>query len=177
MLWILLALAGLAIVVLAARDPRFRKLAEPALSVLVAIGLISAFVIWWNDDNAKPRDPVSPVTQDSKEPGIAEANVRLEGLTFTRGTPAGSYVVTGVVHNDGTALLNYFTLVVTLDDCPDEACQTIGSDDALVIARIPPGHSAPLRTTLVLPEPLTGPPVAPRWTTGITKIQSSRATP
>lgn len=174
MLWILLALAGLAIVVLAARDQRFRRFAEPALSVLVAIGLVSAFVIWLTDDNAKTGDPVSPVTQDIPAARIAAHDVRLDQLLFTRGSPAGSYVVTGIIHNDSGLVLDYFTLQVRLEECSQDPCRLLGTDDALVLARIPPGGSAPLRTSLVLPEPLSGPPAVPRWTTGVDRIQSSQ---
>ncbi|KQS79450.1 hypothetical protein ASG25_13085 [Rhizobium sp. Leaf384] len=177
MVWILLAGASLLIVGLAIRNPRFRRIAEPALSVLVAIGLISAFVVWRMDDNARPRDPVSPVTADRPVDRIAPTEIRLENLTFEKSTPASSYVVTATIHNDSAAFLDYFTLDVTLDDCPGGACRTIGRDDALVIARISPGHSAALRTTLVFPSPKTGPPDAPRWTATIVKIQSSPAGP
>ncbi|TCQ27771.1 hypothetical protein [Rhizobium sp. PP-CC-3G-465] len=177
MLWISLAIASLVVVALAVWDQRFRKMAEPALSVLVAVGLISAFVVWWTDDNARPPESLSPVTADQPVATIAESQVRLENLQFEKSTPASSYVVTGTVHNDSTAFLDYFTLDVTLDDCPSGACRTIGRDDALIIARIPPGHSAPLRTSLIFPAPRSGPPEAPQWTTAIVKIQSSPAGP
>lgn len=177
MLWILLALASFVVVALAVWDQRFRKMAEPALSVLVAVGLLSAFVVWWTDDNARPPEPLSPVTADRPTAMIVENQIRLEQLQFEKSSPASSYVVTGILHNDSAAFLDYFTLDVTLDDCPDGACHTIGRDDALVIARIPPGQSAPLRTSLVFPAPRSGPPAAPRWTTAIVKIQSSPAGP
>lgn len=177
MLWISLAIASLVVVALAVWDQRFRKMAEPALSVLVAVGLISAFVVWWTDDNARPNEPLSPVTADRPVATIADNQVRLDNLTFEKSTPASSYVVTGMIHNDSTAFLDYFTLDVTLDDCPDGTCRTIGRDDALIIARIPPGQSAALRTSLVFPAPRTGPPETPRWTTAIVKIQSSPAGP
>lgn len=177
MLWILLAAASLLIVGLAVWEPRFRKLAEPVLSVLVAVGLISAFVVWWTDDNAKMREPLSPVTADRPVATIGENQIRLENLQFEKSTPASSYVVTGTVHNDSEAFLDYFSLDVMLDDCPAGTCRTIGRDDALIIARIPPGQSAALRTSLVFPAPRAGPPETPRWTTAIVKIQSSPAGP
>jgi hypothetical protein len=173
MLWILLGVISLIIVALAAYRPRFRRFAEPALSVMVAIGLISAFVVWWSDDNAGSSDPVTPVTADRPVAAMAPSDIRLENLVFQSGQTASSYVVTGTIHNDGTAFLDYFILNVRLEDCPSDACQPVGSDDPLVIARIAPGQSASLRTSLVVPQPRSGPPASPRWTTSVGNIQSS----
>ncbi|MFP5078122.1 hypothetical protein ACLE20_12505 [Rhizobium sp. YIM 134829] len=163
MVLLLLAAAGLTIVFFAARFTRFRRLAEPVLSVLVALLLISAFVVWLKDGSAKQVDPAPPLAPARAKVEIAPAEIALDDLTFTPSQPAGSYVATGTVRNDGAAFLDYFDLEVTLEDCAADPCRAIGNDEALVIARLPPGRSVPLKVTLVFPFRQGEPPQAPRF--------------
>lgn len=172
MVLLLLAAAGLMIVVFATRFTRFRRVAEPVLSVLVALLLLSAFIVWLNDGTDTQRDPATPLAPASGQVQIEAKDIALIDLAFTPIQPAGSYVASGTVRNDSAAFLDYFDLDVRLEDCATEPCRAVGRDQALVIARLPPGRSVPLKVTLVFPFRQGEPPQAPRFTATAGRIRA-----
>jgi len=172
MIWIIPALAGLLIVYLAARFSRFRRFAEPVVTLAVAAGLIAAFVVWWTDDSAKTmtEDPAIVVT----DPVVTPEDIALTGLAIVQGTPKTTHHLSAVIRNKSAIGIDYFTLVVTMQDCPNEVCTTIGADEALILARLGPGQSQPIRTTLIFPVSPLSPPTAIRWQYRIEKIRTAR---
>ncbi|OBZ93093.1 hypothetical protein ADU59_23720 [Pararhizobium polonicum] len=174
MIWIFPALAGLLIVYFAMRSSRFRRFAEPVLSVLVALGLLSAFVIWLRDGGSQDAaDTQPPLTQS--RPVIQPEEIVLDGLQFTRNRPDTSYRVTGTVLNNSPANLTNFNLTVTLEDCPDNACKTIGEDTALILARVPAGASQTFETFFTFPNRFGIEPTAPKWSTRVSNVQGIAA--
>jgi hypothetical protein len=174
MIWIFPAIAGLLIVYFAMRSSRFRRFAEPVLSILVALGLVSAFVVWLRDGNteSKDNDP-PPFTQN--RPVIQPEDLALENLQFTRNRPDTSYRVTGTVLNKSAANLTNFNLTVTLEDCPNDTCKTVGEDTALILARVPAGKEQAFDTFFTFPNRFGVEPTAPKWTTRISNIQGVAA--
>lgn len=165
MIWILYAVPCLAVIYLAARFSRFRRFAEPILSVAAAIGLISAFLIWIRDDNAAPQTSITP-----PKPTIAATELVLSGMTYTRSQPETSYRVSGTVTNNSALMLDYFRLTVTLEDCPQAACTTVGSDTALILSRVLPGRSQAFETFYTISNPRQIDPTAPQWRPTISEI-------
>lgn len=169
MIWLFPALAGLLIVYFAMRSSRFRHFAEPVLSLMVAAALISAFVIWIND-NKSAGGAAAPETQQV-QPALTPKDIALEGVTFTRNRPDTSYRATGMVLNKSGFNLEYFRLSVTLEDCPDDQCKTIGQDAALILARIPAGQSQAFETFFTFPNPYGVEPAAPKWSFKVTEVR------
>lgn len=172
MLWLVALPLGLVVVYLAARFSRFRQWAEPILSVAVALGLLSAFMIWFADrDGGKPETP-QPV-QTTQPAGLTVKDIALEGLTFEQSQPQRSFRLRGMVTNNGQTLLEYFRLSVTLENCPDNNCHKIGDDTALILARIPPGQSRPFETFLTFPNREGENLAAPKWTTEVREVRGA----
>lgn len=172
MLWLIALPLGLVVVYMAARFSRFRQWAEPILSVAVAVGLLVAFIIWFSDrDGRKPAAP-EPV-QTTQPAGLTAADIALDGLTFEQSQPERSFRLRGTVTNKGQTLLEYFRLSVTLEDCPDDVCQTIGDDAALILARVPAGQSRPFETFLTFPNREGQSLTAPKWTTDIVEVRGT----
>ncbi len=172
MLWLIALPLGLVVVYLATRFSRFRQWAEPILSVAVAVGLLVAFIIWFSDrDGRKPAAP-EPV-QTTQPAGLTAADIALDGLTFEQSQPGRSFRLRGTVTNKGQTLLEYFRLSVTLEDCPDDVCQTIGDDAALILARVPSGQSRPFETFLTFPNREGQSLTAPKWTADIVEIRGT----
>ncbi|OLP56489.1 hypothetical protein BJF92_10255 [Rhizobium rhizosphaerae] len=167
---------ALAIVYGALRSSRFARLAEPVLSVLVAIVLVAAFLIWATGDQRSARDPQPPL-RPSQRLAITPDQVQLDGLVFTQGTPINNFIVTGRMTNRSDAVLNYFTFVAALEDCAASPCRPIGEDHALVLARLPPQESRDLRLVLTLPLPAGPLSPALRWTTRVETINALPAGP
>lgn len=174
MIWIFPAVAGLLIVYFAMRSSRFRRFAEPVLSILVALGLVLAFVIWMREGGAESNvnDP-PPFTQN--RPVILPEEIALEGLQFTRNRPDTSYRVTGTVLNRSAANLTNFNLTVRLEDCPNETCKTVGEDTALILARVPAGRQQAFDTFFTFPNRFGIEPSAPKWTTRISNVHGVAA--
>ncbi len=172
MFWIIPALAGLLVVYLAARFSRFQRFAEPALTVAVAAGLIAAFVVWFTDDSGKAKAPVPESTTSKAE--IIPEQIALTDPVVAQGTPATTHHLTAVIRNNSALGLDSFTLVVTMRDCPNDVCTAIGEDDALILARLGPGQSQTIRTTLTFPVSQLSPPTAVRWAYRIEKIRTAR---
>lgn len=168
MIWIFPAIAGLLIVYFAMRSSRFRHFAEPVLSLMVAAGLISAFVIWIND--GKSTTTADPETQQI-QPALTPQDIALEGMTFARNRPDTSYRATGTVLNKSGFNLEYFRLSVTLEDCPNDQCKTVGQDAALILARIPAGQSQAFETFFTFPNPYGVEPAAPKWSYKVTEVR------
>lgn len=174
MIWIFPALAGLLIVYFAMRSSRFRRFAEPVLSILVALGLVSAFLVWLRDGGAQSNGNEPPPFTQS-HPVVQPEEIALEGLQFTRNRPDTSYRVTGTILNKSAANLTNFNLTATLEDCPDNACKTIGEDTALIVARIPAGRSQVFETFFTFPNRFGLEPTAPKWSTRISNIRGVAA--
>ncbi|MCV9999903.1 hypothetical protein OE766_16820 [Pararhizobium sp. YC-54] len=174
MIWIFPAVAGLLIVYFAMRSSRFRRFAEPVLSILVALGLVLAFVVWMREGGAESNDnDPPPFTQN--RPVILPEEIALEGLQFTRNRPDTSYRVTGTVLNRSAANLTNFNLTVTLEDCPNDTCKTVGEDTALILARVPAGREQAFETFFTFPNRFGTEPSAPKWTTQISNIRGVAA--
>lgn len=170
MLW-LVALVGVAIVYLAARYSRFRKWAEPILSVAVAIALLSAFIIWISDNGERKAPAPEPVATTPAAP--ATENISLDGMTFEQSQPERSFRLRGTVTNNGQTPLEYFRLSVTLEDCPQETCEKIGDDTALVLARVPVGQAKPFETFLTFPSREGESLTAPKWTYQVLEVRGA----
>ncbi|MBD9647935.1 hypothetical protein JVX98_08145 [Ensifer sp. PDNC004] len=172
MLWLIALPLGLVVVYLAARFSRFRHWAEPILSVAVALGLLVAFIIWFVDRDG--RTPPAPKPVETTQPaGLTAADVALEGLTFEQSQPERSFRLRGTVTNKGPQLLEYFRLAVTLENCPDGNCETIGNDTALILARVPAGQSRSFETFLTFPNREGESLTAPKWTTDIREVRGA----
>lgn len=174
MIWIFPAIAGLLIVYFAMRSSRFRRFAEPVLSILVALGLVSAFVVWMKDGSGDSNETDPPPFTQSR-PAITPEELALEGLTFTRNRPDTSYRVTGTIVNRSAANLTNFNLTVTLQDCPGNVCTTVGEDTALILARVPAGREQTFETFFTFPARFGVEPAAPKWTTQISNIRGVAA--
>jgi len=170
MIWIFPAVAGLLIVYFAMRSSRFRRFAEPVLSILVALGLVSAFVVWMRDGSGESND-ANPPPFTKSGPVISPQELVLEGLTFTRNRPDTSYRVTGTISNKSAANLTNFNLTVTLQDCPGNICTVVGEDTALILARVPAGREQTFETFFTFPNRFGVEPAAPKWTTQISNIR------
>ncbi|MEI2299626.1 hypothetical protein [Ensifer sp. MJa1] len=171
MLWLIALPLGLVIVYLAARFSRFRQWAEPILSVGVAVGLLVAFIIWFSDRDG-PRPPV-PEPVETQPAGLTVDDVGLEGLTFEQSQPQRSFRLRGTVANKGSALLEYFRLSVTLENCPNGTCEKIGDDTALILARVPAGQNRAFETFLTFPNREGESLTAPKWTTAVLEVRSA----
>ncbi|WEZ83024.1 hypothetical protein P6U16_19200 [Rhizobium sp. 32-5/1] len=172
MIWIIPALAGLLVVYLAARFSRFRRFSEPVVSVAVAAGLISAFIVWWTDDAGKA--PIKEPQNTVAISAILPENIAITDLVVAQGSPATTHHLSATIRNNSNLGLDYFTLVVTMQDCPNDVCMQIGQDEALVFARLGPGQSETIRKTLTFRVSSLSPPTAVRWGYRIEKIRTTR---
>jgi len=168
MIWAF-AVAAAAILYLALRFRRFRSWVEPALTVVVAIGLASALLIWFVDEQA-PSGPVTPAT-----PALTADSIKLTDMQASAGQTATSYRVTGRAANNGTVPLQSFRLDVVLSDCPKGACREVGRDSALIVLRVLPGQSQTFSTFAVFPGIDLDPVTAPEWDFGVRDVRAVRA--
>lgn len=174
MIWIIVAVAGLVIVYSALRWSRFRRFAEPVLSVLVALALLSAFLVWLREGTSQDADNTPPPLSQTL-PAIQPEEIGIEGLAFVRNrTTDMSYRLTGTVLNKSAYAVDYFRLSVVLEDCPEGNCRQIGNDTALILARLLPGQSQPFETFFTFPNPYGVEPSAPKWSHSVTEV-SGRA--
>ncbi|CAN7430969.1 hypothetical protein [Pararhizobium sp. LjRoot238] len=168
MIWIFPALAGLLIIYFAMRSSRFQHFAEPVLSLMVAAGLIVAFVIWINE-GGNPSDTETDRSIPQARP--SPEDIAVEGLAFEPNRTDTSYRATGTVVNKSSFNLDYFRLAVTLEDCPKNQCRTLGEDTALVLARIPAGRSQSFETFFTFPNRYGVEPTAPKWSYRVTEVR------
>ncbi|MCA1404597.1 hypothetical protein I6F26_10660 [Ensifer sp. IC3342] len=169
MLWLIVLLVAVAIVYLAARYSRFRNRAELVLTIAVALGLTVAFVIWLSERGNQQ----APAPEPSRPAGLATEDIALESMTFERNQSERSYRVRGTVRNSSALALEYFRLTVTLEDCPDGACEPIGDDTALILVRVPGGQSRSFETFLTFPFREGEPPTAPKWTYEVSEVRGA----
>jgi hypothetical protein len=158
MIWAFLV-AAVTTLYLALRFRSFRSWVEPALTIVVAIGLAAALLIWFVEDRAVPGATDSADGQASPAEIIGLSDMQAEV-----GQTATSFRVTGLVTNHGDVALQSFRLDMALADCPTETCREVGSDDALIVLRILPGQTLPFTTFAVFPRSDLAPVTAPRWT-------------
>ena len=175
MIWIFPAIAGLLIVYFAMRSSRFRRFAEPVLSILVALGLVSAFVVWMKDGSGDSNETDPPPFTQSR-PAHRTGRTRLGRADIhpqpprIRATGSPAPIV-----NRSAANLTNFNLTVTLQDCPGNVCTTVGEDTALILARVPAGREQTFETFFTFPARFGVEPAAPKWTTQISNIRGVAA--
>ena len=168
MIWAF-AVAAAAILYLALRFRRFQSWVEPVLTIVVAIGLAAALLIWFVEDRAPSGTPVVP---NAAAPALSADLVTLSEMQANVGQPKTSYRVTGQVTNGGTVPMQSFRLDVVLSDCPGGTCREIGRDDALVVLRLLPGETADFSTFAVFPGSDLSPITAPKFDYGLRDIRA-----
>jgi len=168
MIWAF-AVAAAAILYLALRFRRFQSWVEPALTIVVAIGLAAALLIWFVDERAPSGEAVVP---DATLPALSADNVELSEMQANVGQTQTSYRVTGRIANKGTMPMQSFRLDVVLSDCPGGTCREVGSDSALIVLRVLPGESGTFTTYAVFPGSDLNPVNAPEWDFGVRDVRA-----
>ncbi len=169
MIWAF-AVAAAAILYLALRFRRFQSWVEPVLTLVVAIGLASALLIWFVEERAPSGDPVTP---NSSTPALAADEVELLEMQATAGQTKTSFRVTGRLANKGGQPMQSFRLDVVLSDCPAGTCREVGRDSALIVLRVLPGESQPFSTFAVFPGIDLSPLAAPEWDFGVRQVRAA----
>lgn len=168
MIWAF-AVAAATILYLALRFRRFQSWVEPALTIVVAIGLVAALLIWVVEDRVPTGEPVS---QNTTPVALATDAVELSDMLATAGQTKTSFRVTGRITNKGTTPMQSFRLDVVLSDCPGGTCREVGRDDALILLRVLPGESADFTTFAVFPGNDIAPVTAPEWDFGVRDVRA-----
>lgn len=168
MIWAF-AVAAAAILYLALRFRRFQSWVEPVLTIVVAIGLASALLIWFVEDRAPTGADATSGPTDS---ALGADSVDLTEMLANPGQTRTSYRITGRIANKGSAPLQSFRLDVVLSDCPDGTCREVGRDSALIVLRVLPGESAPFSTFAVFPGIDLTPVSTPEWDFGVRDIRA-----
>ncbi|MCQ4630858.1 hypothetical protein GB927_012465 [Shinella sp. CPCC 100929] len=168
MIWAF-AVAAAAILYLALRFRRFQSWVEPALTIVVAIGLAAALLIWFVEERA-PSGEV--VVQDAAAPALSADNVELSETEAIAGQTKTSFRVTGRITNKGTVPMQSFRLDVVLSDCPNGTCREVGRDDALIVLRVLPGESQAFSTFAVFPGSDITPVTTPEWDFGVRDVRA-----
>jgi hypothetical protein len=169
MIWAF-AVAAAAILYLALRFRRFQSWVEPVLTIVVAIGLASALLIWFVDERAPSGDPVTP---NPSTPALAADEVELQEVQANAGQTKTSFRVTGRLTNKGSQPMQSFRLDVVLSDCPAGTCREVGRDSALIVLRVLPGESQPFSTFAVFPGIDLSPLTAPEWDFGVRQVRAA----
>lgn len=160
------AVVAVATLYLALRYRRFQTWVEPVLTIVVAIGLTVAILLWFTENRSVAPEPVQPANV------ITADEIALSDMQFAVGQPVTSYRVTGTVTNNGATTLQSFRLTVELENCPGGACTPVGSDRALIIARVPPGQSQSFTTYLVFTRSDLLQITAPQWTWSVSDLRA-----
>lgn len=168
MIWAF-AVAAAAILYLALRFRRFQSWVEPALTIVVAIGLAAALLIWFVDERA-PSGAV--VVQDTAAPALSADNVELSETAASAGQTKTSFRVTGRIANKSTLPMQSFRLDVVLSDCPNGTCREVGRDSALIVLRVLPGESQAFSTFAVFPGSDLNPVTTPEWDFGVRDVRA-----
>lgn len=168
MIWAF-AVAAATILYLALRFRRFQSWVEPALTVVVAIGLVSALLIWLREDRIPTGEPVSGNVATSV---LIADMIELSDMQATMGQTKTSYRVTGRVANKGASPMQSFRLDMVLSDCPGGTCREVGRDDALVVLRVLPGETQDFTTFAVFPGSDLTPVTAPEWDFGVRDVRA-----
>lgn len=169
MIWAF-AVAAAAILYLALRFRRFQSWVEPALTIVVALGLASALLIWFVDERAPSGEAVTP---NATAPALTEETVELSDMQATAGQTKTSFRVTGRIANKGTVPMQSFRLDVVLSDCPNGTCREVGRDSALIVLRVLPGESQPFTTFAVFPGSDLNPVTTPEWDFGAREVRAA----
>lgn len=169
MIWAF-AVAAAAILYLALRFRRFQSWVEPALTIVVALGLASALLIWFVDERAPSGEPV---TQNAAAPALSEDMVVLSEMQASPGQTGTSFRVTGSIANKGAAPMQSFRLDVMLSDCPGGTCREVGRDSALIVLRVLPGETKPFSTFAVFPGSDLTPVTSPQWDFGARDVRAA----
>ena len=167
MIWAF-AVAAAAILYLALRFRRFRSWVEPVLTIVVAIGLASALLIWFVDERTPTGTAATP---DITTPSLTADSVDLADMQASPGQTKTSYRITGRIANKGGAPLQSVRLDVVLSDCPNGVCREAGRDSALVVLRVLPGESQPFSTFAVFPGHDLSPVTTPRFDFGLRDVR------
>jgi hypothetical protein len=168
MIWAF-AVAAAAILYLALRFRRFQSWVEPALTIVVALGLASALLIWFVDERVPSDEAVTPT---SAVPALTEDTVELSEMQAAAGQTKTSFRVTGRIANKGTSPMQSFRLDVVLSDCPNGTCREVGRDSALIVLRVLPGESQAFTTFAVFPGSDLNPVTAPEWDFGARDVRA-----
>lgn len=163
------AVAAAAILYLALRFRRFQSWVEPVLTIVVAIGLAAALLIWFVDERVPAGEAVVP---NAAQPALSADNVELSEMQASVGQTKTSYRVTGRIANKGTAPMQSFRLDVVLSDCPAGTCREVGRDSALIVLRVLPGENETFTTFAVFPGSDLDPVLAPEWDFGVRDVRS-----
>lgn len=168
MIWAF-AVAAAAILYLALRFRRFQSWVEPVLTLVVAIGLASALLIWFVDERAPSGAAVTP---NVAAPALGEDTVDLSDMQAAVGQTKTSYRVTGRIANKGAVPMQSFRLDVVLSDCPNGTCREVGRDSALIVLRVLPGESKTFSTFAVFPGSELTPVTTPQWDFGVRDVRA-----
>lgn len=160
--------AAVTILYLAVRFKRFQSWVEPVLTIVVAIGLTVAILLWFTDNRSVAPEPAQPRT------AITPEEIALSDMQFAVGQPVTSYRVTGTVTNNSAITLQSFRLTVELENCPAGACTPVGTDKTLIIARVPPGQSQPFTTFVVFTGSDLLQITAPQWAWAVSDVRALR---
>ncbi len=160
------AVVAVATLYLALRYKRFQSWVEPVLTITVAIGLAAAAVIWLADSRTVVPEPVAPRNV------IAPEEIALSQMQFTVGQPVTSYRVTGTITNNSAATLQSMRLSIALSNCPAGTCTPVGTDTALIVARVLPGESQPFTTFVVFTGSDLLQITEPQWTWTVSDVRA-----
>ncbi|WPE20753.1 hypothetical protein [Shinella zoogloeoides] len=169
MIWAF-AVAAAAILYLALRFRRFQSWVEPVLTIVVAIGLAGALLVWFVDERAPSSDPATP---GSTAAALTADDVSLSEMQASVGQTKTSYRVTGRLTNKGAVPLQSFRLDVVLSDCPNGTCREAGRDSALVVLRVLPGESQAFSTFAVFPGLDLTPVTTPEFDFGVRDVRAA----
>ena len=169
MIWAF-AVAAAAILYLALRFRRFQSWVEPVLTIVVAIGLAGALLVWFVDERAPSGDAATP---GSTAAALTSDDVSLSEMQANVGQTKTSYRVTGRLTNKGAAPLQSFRLDMVLSDCPNGTCREAGRDSALIVLRVLPGESQTFSTFAVFPGLDLTPVTTPEFDFGVRDVRAA----
>lgn len=169
MIWAF-AVAAAAILYLALRFRRFQSWVEPVLTIVVAIGLAGALLVWFVDERVPSGDAATP---GSTAAALTADDVSLSEMQANVGQTKTSYRVTGRLTNNGAAPLQSFRLDMVLSDCPKGACREAGRDSALIVLRVLPGESQTFSTFAVFPGLDLTPVTTPEFDFGVRDVRAA----
>lgn len=169
MIWAF-AVAAAAILYLALRFRRFQSWVEPVLTIVVAIGLAGALLVWFVDERVPSGDAA---TSGSTAAALTADDVSLSEMQANVGQTKTSYRVTGRLTNKGAAPLQSFRLDMVLSDCPNGTCREAGRDSALIVLRVLPGESQTFSTFAVFPGLDLTPVTTPEFDFGVRDVRAA----
>ncbi|MFT4160193.1 hypothetical protein [Shinella sp.] len=169
MIWAF-AVAAAAILYLALRFRRFQSWVEPVLTIVVAIGLAGALLVWFVDERVPSGDAA---TSGSTAAALTADDVSISEMQANVGQTKTSYRVTGRLTNKGAAPLQSFRLDMVLSDCPNGTCREAGRDSTLIVLRVLPGESQTFSTFAVFPGLDLTPVTMPEFDFGVRDVRAA----